>query len=112
MADLVAIVKTVVSSLNNPVLTISSLPTILPVIMARIEAFNDLTGEQKKQSALLVVDSIIDAAPVPEEEKQALKMTINLVAPPLIDTFIGVSKGIYNLGKKAEASCMSFKCCK
>ncbi len=101
-------INTIVSGMNNPIITISNLPIMIPIIMSKVEVLKNLTGDQKQAIVLDVLNRLINSLSVSDDEKSALKSIATLVSPTLITTLIDSAKGVYNFGKKEIESC---KCC-
>ena len=92
---------------SNSVLTKENITTIVVNLMQLVEKYPDLTGVQKKQLVIDVVNKFIKDNTEGDEEEILLTFA-NIFLPTLIDTFVSVDKKkIVIKMKKTFSSCFS-----
>ena len=74
-------------------ITPESIFKMLMSVMGLVERQKQLSGPQKKQAVIDVVNRLVDEIPAEAEEKAAIMSAIQLLLPSLIDTIVSVSLG-------------------
>ena len=103
--DVNDLISKIVASYHNPVLTLSTLPTMIPTIMSKLQTVKELTGAQKNDITMSVVNQLIDNSnDLDNDGKSALKATLSLIGPPLISSLVDASNLLYNFGSQKTTS--------
>lgn len=87
---------------------------IVTNMMSNIGKYKTLTGLEKKEVVIILVNKAIDESnELDDQVKAVLKMTMQTVVPTAIDIMIDISKGRYKFKylPRLAAWCKKLKCC-
>jgi len=87
---------------------------IVTNMMSNIGKYKTLTGLEKKEVVIILVNKAIDESnELDDQVKDVLKMTMQTVVPTAIDIMIDISKGRYKFKylPRLAAGCKKLKCC-
>ena len=71
---------------------------LLTKTMSIVERFSGATGPEKKDVVLAVVENLIEELPIDESVQDAIKTSVHLLAPSIIDSVVSAAKGQLNIG--------------
>ena len=100
--------KQVVRSIRKRKISVGDISLLVVNVMGAVEKLRYLSGQEKKELVVEVVDMIVENF-VGEEDKDAVSLAVRTILPSLIDTVVQVSKGLGNLNKKSLKK--MFSCC-
>jgi hypothetical protein len=87
---------------------------IVTNMMSNIGKYKTLTGLEKKEVVIILVNKAIDESnELDDQVKTVLKMTMQTVVPTAIDIMIDISKGRYKFKylPRLAVWCKKLKCC-
>lgn len=89
--------------------TSSNIISIVIYLMQIVEGYNDLSGKEKKELVIEVLNKFIDENVDDEKEENELKFLVRITVPPLIDSIISLDKR--ELKIKTEKCLSKIFCC-
>ena len=99
-----AVYNAVKTAIGTGRVTVASVMIMITTAMVEVEKFTALTGPQKKQLVIHVVDRLIEEIPATQEDKAAIKSAVDLFMPCVVDTVIAVSKSQLAINVKHRIS--------
>ena len=109
--DLETILKKLIANYG---LSNDNIMFIVTNMMSNIGKYKTLTGLEKKEVVIILVNKAIDESnELDDQVKAVLKMTMQTVVPTAIDIMIDISKGRYKFKylPLLAAWCKKLKCC-
>jgi len=93
------------ASIVDKKLTGGRVTIMITTAMTAVERLGNLSGPEKKDLVLHVLDRIVDEIPVDESEKDAIRAALAL-APVVIDSIVSAAKGqLGSIGKSSHGKC-------
>jgi hypothetical protein len=92
-----AIIETLVDTLEG--FSLDNIITLVPRLIQHVENYKNLSGENKKNLVIKMLNHIIDVTDCPGDD-DILDPIMKRMVPPLIDTLIEVNSGQLKLKKK------------
>ena len=92
-----AIIETLVDTLEG--FSLDNIITLVPRLIQHVENYKNLSGENKKNLVIKMLNHIIDVTDCPGDD-EILDPIMKRMVPPLIDTLIEVNSGQLKLKKK------------
>ena len=92
-----AIIETLVDTLEG--FSLDNIITLVPRLIQHVENYKNLSGENKKNLVIKMLNHIIDVTDCPGDD-ELLDPIMKRMVPPLIDTLIEVNSGQLKLKKK------------
>ena len=92
-----AIIETLVDTLQG--FSLDNIITLVPRLIQHVENYKNLSGENKKNLVIKMLNHIIDVTDCPGDD-EILDPIMKRMVPPLIDTLIEVNSGQLKLKKK------------
>ena len=79
---------------------------VVSVIVKTMELVNgyDLSGPDKKDIVMVVVERVLEVLPMESEAKAALRVAVRLILPNLIDVVISAARHVFDLDKDGHIS--------
>lgn len=106
------IINTIMLEINNyKDLTLNNLVFLVTNLMITIGQYVSLTGVEKKELIIIILNKHIDTLIIDENIKQTLKLAVDSLVPTMIDVMVDISKGKYNFKIKYVCSTI-FSCCR
>jgi hypothetical protein len=93
------------ASIFDDPLTSGRITVIITTAMTAVARISSMSGSDKKELVLRILDRIVDDIPVDDAEKSAIRAAIAL-APFVIDSIVAAAKGqLGAVGKSSRGKC-------
>ena len=95
--------------IGTSVITTDSIFSIVVNIMQLVENYKELTGQEKKDAVILVIERVIEEHLEVTEGPEAIKFFLKFMLPKAIDTIISLDKS--EIVIKTKKCCKKMWCC-
>lgn len=86
------------------VISITNVINLVTSTMESAERFRDISGPQKKEVVVNVLDKLVEEIPATQDDKPAIQYSIKLLLPNIIDSIVSATKGQLDLNRTLRVS--------
>lgn len=96
------------SEISNDGFQLKDIPNSIALIMSKVGKISKLNGQQKKQIVINTLLEIIKQTDIAGKYDNITDTMLNIIVPPLIDTFVSVDKQKIVINPKIKKCCFPF----
>ena len=92
-------------------ITTANVINLLTTSMEVVEEVPNLSGPDKKELTILIVNKLIEETELSDEDQDAIQAIVTRALPFIVDVVIAASRGQYDFNKVTKCWKSMFPCC-